>query len=43
MVDAKFNKKNSSVTPKFIIDSSHVSQKSKVYISDTSTRHDTPR
>lgn len=31
MVDAKFNKKNSSVTPEFIIDSSHVSQKSKVW------------
>lgn len=39
MVDAKFSKMNSSVTLKFIIDSSHVSQKSKVYMSYTSTRH----
>lgn len=43
MVVAKFNKKNSSVTLKFIIESSHVSQKSKVYMSDTSLRHNIPR
>lgn len=43
MVDSKFNKKNFSVTPKFIIDSSHVSQKSKVHMSDTSTPRNIPR